>query len=654
MNFSKSFLDHLRSSVSLSDLIGEKVLWDPKKTKSSQGDFWGPCPFHEEKTASFHVDSNKGFYYCFGCQAKGDCFTFLKDHERFSFLESVTYLAKRAGISLPSNTSNTRKNNETEGVLFLIHNEASSFFQEQLKTTSALECRQYLQAREITEEASEHFELGFAPNSRNALFKYLQKKKFETKFIISSGLCMTSEKNTEPFDRFRNRLMFPIKDTKGKVIAFGGRSLDTSAPAKYLNSPETPLFSKGKLLYNYLNAKMSARSKTPLLLVEGYMDVVALFQAGFSNAVAPLGTAITGSQLHLLWVLHPEPVVLFDGDKAGQNAANKLLAISLPFLEPNKSVRFGQLPNNQDPDDLLKSEGRKGLLSIIEKAQPAINVLWANSTEGWVFDSPERKAALDIRLRESINSIKNTDLRNHFFKAIKEIKNEFFSNSSLQRGVINSAASQKIGQRRKSKIATPLQETKNSLVGRPSTNLSLELRLKEGTVILGCINHPTIAYKLENELSRLKFTFSDLQKIRDAILAEIPIPKDASFQTFYQKINARLKFDVLEKLKQIPQLKFHPHLKPEASTLNATKAIDDAIKHQKSLINYQTEIKLAEDAFSAEASEAITNRIALATKTLQETSKGSERQTLNADELSEASSKRLNKMIQEQIWVKKK
>ena len=407
MKFSKSFLDNLRSSVSLSDLIGEKVLWDPKKTKSSQGDFWAPCPFHEEKTASFHVDSNKGFYYCFGCQAKGDCFTFLKDYERFSFSESVTYLAKRTGISLPSNSSSARRNNEAEEVLFLIHKEASNFFEQQLKTTSALECRQYLQAREVTEEARVHFSLGFAPNSRNALFKYLLKKKFETKFIISSGLCMISENNAEPFDRFRNRLMFPIKDTKGRVIAFGGRSLDTSSPAKYLNSPETPLFFKGKLLYNYSNAKMSARSKTPLLLVEGYMDVVALFQAGFPNAVAPLGTAITESQLQLLWVLHPEPIVLFDGDKAGQNAANKLLTILLPSLEPDKSVRFGELPNNQDPDDLLRSEGRKGLLSIIEKAHPAIHVLWTKSTEGWVFDSPERKAALDIRLRKTISKIKN-------------------------------------------------------------------------------------------------------------------------------------------------------------------------------------------------------------------------------------------------------
>ena len=192
MNFSKSFLDNLRASVSLSNLIGEKVLWDPKKTKSSKGDFWGPCPFHDEKTASFHVDSNKGFYYCFGCQAKGDCFTFLKEYERLSFLESVTNLAKRAGISLPSDTSSARKLNKNEQELFLIHKEASSFFQEQLKTTNALECRQYLKAREITDEASKHFELGFAPNSRNALLRFLQKQKFETESFPSNLTCLNN------------------------------------------------------------------------------------------------------------------------------------------------------------------------------------------------------------------------------------------------------------------------------------------------------------------------------------------------------------------------------------------------------------------------------------------------------------------------------
>ena len=357
MNFSKSFLDNLRSTVSLSDLIGEKVSWDAKKTKPGQGDFWGSCPFHDEKTASFHVDSKKGFYYCFGCHAKGDCFTFLKDYERLSFLDSVKYLANRSGIPLPVSSNSSTKQDKKEAELFLIHREASNFFQDQLKTTSAFACRQYLAIREIREEATKHFEIGFASVSRNALFKHLRKKKFDTNIIMSSGLCMIAEGEKEPFDRFRNRLMFPIKDASGRTIAFGGRSLDPKVSAKYLNSPETPLFSKGRLLYNYSNAKSTIKSKTPLLLVEGYMDVLSLFQAGFINAVAPLGTAVTEDQLQLLWRLHPEPVVLFDGDKAGQKAARKLLALALPFLVSERRVLFGILPIDQDPDDFLISDG---------------------------------------------------------------------------------------------------------------------------------------------------------------------------------------------------------------------------------------------------------------------------------------------------------
>ena len=315
MNFSKPFLENLRANISLSSLIGETVSWDPKKTKSSQGDFWGSCPFHEEKTASFHVDSNKGFYYCFGCHAKGDCFTFLKDNKNLSFLEAVTYLAARAGIPLPEKSYHNTTNNKDESELFQIHEEAATFYQNQLKTSNGLSCRQYLKSRAITEEAERHFELGYSSNSSNALYEHLRKRKFEDKTIIRSGLCMIAENQSKPFDRFRNRLMFPIKDLRGRTIAFGGRALNTRATAKYLHSPETPLFSKGKVIYNYSNAKSVVRNKAPLLLTEGYMDVITLFQAGFTNAVAPLGTAITEDQLNLIWRLHPEPVVLFDGDK---------------------------------------------------------------------------------------------------------------------------------------------------------------------------------------------------------------------------------------------------------------------------------------------------------------------------------------------------
>ena len=427
MNFSKAFLDDLRTSTSLSELIGEKVSWDQKKSRFGQGDFWAPCPFHEEKTASFHVDAKKGFYYCFGCHAKGDCFTFLKEFENLSFLDTVKFLAHRSGIPLPATNNKIEQKNKKELELLEVHQAASKFYEAQLKTTNATACRQYLHSRSLTTDAIEHFEIGFSPNTASALYRHLRDKDFNSTIIVESGLCIQPETKNDPFDRFRNRVMFPIKDSRGRTIAFGGRSLDINARAKYLNSPETSIFSKGKIVYNYSKASKSRKIKTPLLIVEGYMDVIALFQAGFPNVVAPLGTAITEQQLKLIWQLHQEPLVLFDGDKAGQNAIQKLLSLALPFLEAEKSLRFGLLPAGQDPDELLKSEGAGGLASILEASQPVVNILWANLTNGSVFDSPERKAALDVKLRQQITKIKNSHLRSHFSEALAEIRKQFFA-----------------------------------------------------------------------------------------------------------------------------------------------------------------------------------------------------------------------------------
>lgn len=654
MNFSKPFLDDLRASTSLSELIGEKVSWDQKKTRSGQGDFWAPCPFHEEKTASFHVDSRKGFYYCFGCHAKGDCFTFLKDFENLSFLDSVTYLANRGGIPLLTTSSKIEQHKKSDLELLEVHKVASSFYEAQLKTTSATICRQYLHSRGLTAAAIEHFEIGFSPNKVTALYDHLRSKNFSSAVIVDSGLCIEPETEKNPFDRFRNRVMFPIKDTRGQIIAFGGRSLDANARAKYLNSPETPLFSKGKIIYNYARASKNRKTKTPLLVVEGYMDVVALSQAGFSNVVAPLGTAITEQQLQLIWRLHQEPIILFDGDKAGQTAVSKLLSLALPFLEAEKSLRFGMLPIGQDPDELLKSEGAEGLHSILESALPAINILWANLTDGSVFDSPERKAALDLKLKKKISKIKNSHLRSHFAYALTEIRKNFFAKPISK---IKNETGYKPWNLQKSyskhKIK-PLDSTKKSFLGQSSSKIDTELRLKEGAIILGAINHPSIAYQLEAELSRLRFKFNDLKQIRDAILAELPIKNGVSNDAFHKKIEKRLNFNAVKKLRKIPHLRVHPFLDVKASEFNASRAIHDAITRHNSLLNFKSEIKLAEDQFFNSTSESITTRIKKANKTLQKATKGSENQILNNDALTKESAKKLHSMIEEKIWLKKK
>lgn len=654
MNFSKSFLDDLRAHISLSELVGEKVSWDQKKTRSGQGDFWAPCPFHEEKTASFHVDSKKAFYYCFGCHAKGDCFKFLMDFEHLSFLESVTYLAQRGGIPLPTDNSNLGKSNKRELDLLEIHKVASTFYKSQLKTTSATACREYLNTRGLTTAAIEYFEIGFSQNSASALFNHLESKNFSHAAIVESGLCIKPETKKNPFDRFRNRVMFPIKDNRGRVIAFGGRSLDINARAKYLNSPETPLFSKGKIVYNYDTARKKGNEKAPLVVVEGYMDAIALFQAGFPNVVAPLGTAITEHQLQLIWRLHQEPIVLFDGDKAGQNAVQKLLSLALPFLEAEKSLRFGILPSGQDPDDFLKSEGADGLYSILKSALPTVNVLWQNLTAGSVFDSPERKYALDLKIKKQIAKIKNTNLRFHFADALSKIRKDFFYRSGTLTKSDNGFTPWDSRKLRSKQEIKPLDTTKNSFLGQASSKIDTELRLKEGAIVLGSINHPTVAYQLENELSRLTFKFDDLKKIRDAILAELPLKDGASIDVFHEKIKKRLKFDAIEKLKKIPHLRIHNVLDVKASQFDAKRAIIDAITRHNSHFDFKSEIKLAEAQFFNSTSELITTRIQKANKSYQKVTKGSENQILNNDELTKESSDKLHSMIKEKIWLKKK
>ena len=654
MNFSKPFLDDLRANTSLSELIGEKVSWDQKKTRSGQGDYWAPCPFHEEKTASFHVDSKKGFYYCFGCHAKGDCFTFLKDFENMSFLDVVIFLAHRSGTPLPTSNIKIERHNKKELELLDIHQVASNFYATQLKTTSATACREYLQSRGLTSAAIEHFEIGFSPNKASALHDHLKNKNFNLTTMVDSGLCIKPETKKNPFDRFRNRVMFPIKDTRGRVIGFGGRSLDTNARAKYLNSPETPIFSKGKIVYNYNNASKNGKTKTPLIVVEGYMDAVALFQAGFGNVVAPLGTAITEQQLKLIWRLHQEPLILFDGDKAGKNAVQKLLSLALPSLEADKSLRFGMLPVGQDPDEFLKSEGKEGIVTILETAQPAINILWANLTDGLIFDSPERKTALDIKLRQQISKIKNLHLRHHFAEALTEIRKQFFTNPKAYIQNELHYKMRSVKRPHSKQELKPLDSTKNSFLGQSSSKVDTELRLKEGAIVLGAINHPSVAHQLETELSQVRFKFEDLRKIRDAILAELPLDNGVSNEIFHQNIKKRLQFNAIEKLKKIPHLSVHPFFHVKASDFEASRAIKDAITRYNSLLNFKSEIKLAEDQFSNSTSESVTSRIEKANKTLQKATKGAENQILNNDEITKASSEKLHSMIEEKIWLKKK
>src|SRR6056297_2906201 len=358
MSLPPGFLDELRSRTSLSQVAGRKVMWDMRKSNQAKGDMWAPCPFHQEKTASFHVDDRKGFYYCFGCHAKGDAISFVKDTENVDFMEAVRILAAEAGMPMPERDPQAQAKADRRGELAEVMEMAARHFRMALKTGAGSAARDYLAGRGLGQEALDRFEIGFAPEAWQGLWDHLTGQGVEAQKILDCGLAKPSRKGGTPYDTFRNRIIFPIRDARGRCIAFGGRAMDSADNAKYLNSPETELFDKGRSLYNHGPAREAAGKGAPLIVAEGYMDVIALVAAGFEAAVAPLGTAVTEEQMQLLWRIAPEPVIMLDGDRAGLQAAYRVIDLALPLLEAGKSLRFALMPEGQDPDDLLRAEVR--------------------------------------------------------------------------------------------------------------------------------------------------------------------------------------------------------------------------------------------------------------------------------------------------------
>ncbi|HLF20957.1 MAG TPA: DNA primase, partial [Aestuariivirga sp.] len=301
MRFPPSFLDDIRSRVPISSVVGRKVAWDRRKTNPGKGDYWACCPFHGEKTPSFHVDDRKGRYHCFGCKASGDIFTFLVEKEGASFPEAVERLAMEAGLPLPQLSEADVEREEIRASLYDVMEIAAKFFEAELQSARGAKARGYLSDRQLSPPIQKEFRLGFAPDGRSALRSHLAEKNVTLEQMVEAGLVIAGEDIPVAYDRFRDRVMFPIRDPRGKVIAFGGRALNRDAPAKYLNSPETPLFHKGQILYNLDKARGPAHEAGTIIAVEGYVDVIAMHRAGLAFAVAPLGTALTAEQLTLLW-----------------------------------------------------------------------------------------------------------------------------------------------------------------------------------------------------------------------------------------------------------------------------------------------------------------------------------------------------------------
>ncbi|WP_226779048.1 DNA primase [Oceaniglobus trochenteri] len=507
MSLPPGFLDELRTRTSLSQVVGRKVMWDSRKSNQGKGDMWAPCPFHQEKSASFHVDDRKGFYYCFGCHAKGDAISFVKETENVGFMEAVEILAREAGMPIPARDPQAQQKADKRTQLVEVMEAAVQFYRLQLKTGQGGEARDYLAGRGLDAGAQERWQIGFAPAGWQSLWDALTAKGISEELILECGLAKPSRQGKKPYDTFRNRIMFPIRDAQGRAIAFGGRAMDPEDKAKYLNSPETPLFDKGRSLFNFAPAREAAGKGGTLIVAEGYMDVIALSEAGFPAAIAPLGTAVTEDQLRLMWRIADEPVIALDGDTAGLRAAMRVIDVALPLLEAGKGLRFCLMPEGLDPDDLLKSQGAGAMQKLLARAQPMVDLLWQRETEGGTFDSPERRAALDKSLRAAIGKIADPFIRSHYGLAIKEKRWALFNTRKPAGGRVWQP---------KGTPEAAAPTTRASLLAQG--NSTMDEILREAVILAVLLTHPAIIPQFEDALERLEFLDSDHTRIADALL----------------------------------------------------------------------------------------------------------------------------------------
>jgi DNA primase len=598
MSLPPGFVDELRSRVSLAQVVGRKVAWDMRKSNSGKGDMWAPCPFHQEKTASFHVDDRKGFYYCFGCHAKGDAISFVCETENVGFMEAVEILAREAGMQMPERDPRAREKADRRSRLVEVMEQAVNVYRLQLRTAAGAEARAYLDRRGLTAQAIERWEIGFAPPGWHGLWEQLTAKGAPPDLILGAGLAKPSDKGRAPYDVFRNRIVFPIRDAHGRAIAFGGRAMGEDGP-KYLNSPETELFDKGRTLFNHGPAREAAGKGQPLIVAEGYMDVIALVEAGFGGAVAPLGTAITEDQLRLLWRLHPEPIIALDGDQAGIRAARRLIDLALPMLEAGQALRFALMPGGQDPDEVLRAGGPEAMQKVLDAARPMVQLLWERETEGRDFDSPERKAALDRDLRKAIVRIKDPKLRRHYADEINRMRWELF------RGPRETARrSPRWG---RAVPEAPRPSTRSSdLVSAPAR---FEEELREAVILATLVTHPSLIRDVEGDLERLDCATEAHAQLLGALIALAHETEPAALRA---ALEARLGAAPLEKLFSLGHVRIAPTIRNPGDREKAALCLAEELGKLKAARGAAREIEEAMHDMQGLADEGVTWRLSQA------------------------------------------
>ncbi|MCV2869251.1 DNA primase [Defluviimonas sp. WL0002] len=653
MSLPPGFLDELRNRTSLSRVVGRKVTWDNRKSNQAKGDLWAPCPFHQEKTASFHVDDRKGYYYCFGCHAKGDAVSFLREAENMGFMEAIEVLAREAGMQMPARDPQAAERADRRSQLAEVMEAAVQHYRMQLRTGTGAGARDYLAKRKLSEADRDRFEIGFAPEGWRGLWDHLKAKGIEDELILAAGLAKPVAGGKAPYDTFRNRIMFPIRDARGRCIAFGGRAMDPADSAKYLNSPETELFDKGRSLYNHGPAREAAGKGEPLIVAEGYMDVIALVTAGLHAAVAPLGTAVTEDQLRLLWRIHHEPLVMLDGDAAGIRAAMRLIDLALPMLEAGYGLRFVILPEGMDPDDLIRARGAQAMRNLLEAAQPMVNLLWQRETEGKIFDSPERKAALDKTLRETLRKIADPSIRSHYGEEIKRLRWELFGTNRRAPQPGTRAARMAPGKGRPFVPDAPLPVTRTSLLATPG-GAEVEEHLREAMILAICLTHPACVTRFESQLETVAMRDPGHDRLRHALLLASHDPAIAVDPGAFRNKIAAQAGDDLEKLMSLAHVRIAPPVRNFEDSDLATMCLAEELAKLEARRGAAAEVEEAMEDLTGLVDEGLTWRLsqAAAARHKAERSKLDDDSDMGEDRA--ALSAQLQNLIDRAVWEKKR
>jgi len=602
-------VDEIRNKVQLSDVIGKYIQWDRRKTQANKGIYWASCPFHSEKTASFNVNNEKGVYHCFGCKSSGDVYKFIMSTDSLSFPEALEKLSIVAGVELPKNKSFDPIRDKKRKIIYDIMEETCLFYQKQLNSDQNSRAYQYLFKRAISENEINKFRMGYA-SGKNDLIKHLIGTGYNHKQLIAAGLILKSEDRNEYYERFRDRVIFPICDQSNKVIAFGGRDLTDKAHAKYLNSPETELFVKKNIIYNFYNARKAIQHNPNLLVVEGYTDVISLDKSGFSSTVSTMGTAFSEDQLDNLWKISKNPILCFDGDEAGYQAAIRSISIAFIKLKPGFTLSYIFLPPGKDPDNMVRDAGPEIMQEYIASAEPLIDVFWNSKVTDLTTDSPELRAKVDNDFDELIRTISDKGIQNHYKSLIQKRLYSFWNSKNY----FNSRKLYGFDSRKQKKISRELQQ--NSLA-RGDRNA---IQKRENLILLVAINHPLLVKRNTDKFLSFNFSRASFEKLRGKIIDIVCLDNDTDRVELRNKLLKQGFKEVLRKLDESKISLLDSFVSIESDINETELAWKHVIDLQKRIQIIEKDLKEAEIAFSNFPSEDNATRLENIRLSLDDTS----------------------------------